>query len=172
MLLDLTKIRTPHEHYEKTYAPDAFPPDPESFSVVAPVALAFDILKDKGLFRFIGSVKTTLALSCSRCLESFTWPIDAHFDLRYQPRRVNQGEGEREIEPDDLSTAFYDDEQIDLGQLMTEQFFLSIPMKPLCSGDCLGLCRVCGSNLNRALCGCRREWEDPRFAALKALKND
>ena len=44
------------------------------------------------------------------------------FDLRYQPHTANAGEGEREIEEDDLTTAFYEDDEIDLGQLMREQF--------------------------------------------------
>ena len=35
-------------------------------------------------------------------------------------------------------------------------------MKPLCRDECRGLCPVCGTNLNRATCDCRRDWEDPR----------
>ena len=83
-------------------------------------------------FRLVGDVQTTLELPCSRCLEPFTWPVDATFDLRYQPHAANTGEGEREIEEDDLTTAFYENDEIDLGQLMREQFYLSLPMKPLC----------------------------------------
>jgi uncharacterized protein len=79
---------------------------------------------------------------------------------------------ERQIEEDDLSTAFYDNDEIDLGQLMREQFYLSIPMKPLCGDDCRGLCPICGTNLNRGACECKREWEDPRLAVLKTLQTD
>ena len=84
----------------------------------------------------------------------------------------NTGAGltEREIEEDDLTTAFYENEEIDLGHLMREQFCLSLPMKPLCQQDCRGLCPVCGTNLNRSGCDCKREWEDPRLAALRKLK--
>lgn len=172
MLLDLSWIRTAREHYQKVYEPEAFGGESEGFRAVAPVALSLDIFKDKDHFRLVGDVKTTLELSCSRCLEAFPWPVDAHFDLRYQPFAQNTGEGEREIEEDDLSTAFYENEEIDLGQLMREQFYLALPMKPLCSDECQGLCLVCGTNLNRGTCGCKREWEDPRFAALKTLKKD
>ena len=111
-------------------------------------------------------------MPCSRCLEPFTFPVDADFDLRYQPHSANTGEGEREIEEDDLTTAFYENDEIDLGQLMREQFYLSLPMKPLCSDDCHGLCVVCGTNLNRGTCDCKPGWEDPRLAALKALKEE
>jgi uncharacterized protein len=55
---------------------------------------------------------------------------------------------------------------------MQEQFYLSLPMKPLCSEDCKGLCPVCGTNLNRDTCNCRRDWDDPRFAALKNLQSN
>jgi uncharacterized protein len=169
--LNLAKIRTAHERFEKVYAPEAVAAAGDSFSVVSPVELTFDIHKDKDQFRLVGRVATTLELPCSRCLEAFSWPVDAAFDLRYQPRAANAGEGEREVEEDDLSTAFYDHDEIDLGQLMREQFYLSLPMKPLCLDECKGLCPQCGTNLNRSTCDCRRDWEDPRFAALRAFKS-
>ena len=170
MLLDLSRIRTAQERYEKVYEPGAFAGEPDDFRVVQPVALAFDIFKDKAQFRLAGSVHTVLEVSCSRCVEPFTIPVDADFDLRYQPHTQNAGEGEKEIEEDDLTTAFYADDEIDLGQLMREQFYLALPMKPLCSENCFGLCSMCGTNLNRETCSCTREWEDPRLAVLKALK--
>ena len=56
-------------------------------------------------------------------------------------------------------------------QLMDEQFYLALPMKPLCREACKGLCPNCGTNLNEATCDCQVRWEDPRLAALKALMN-
>ena len=172
MRLDLNKIHSPRERYEAVYPADAFSPEGEAFRVAGPVSLAFDIVKDKENFQLIGEVSSSLELPCSRCLESYTTPVRSTFDLRYQPRTQNAGEGEREIHEDDLSTAFYENEEIDLGQLMREQFYLALPMKPLCGDDCRGLCPVCGGNLNRTQCGCKNEWEDPRLAVLKTLKTD
>jgi uncharacterized protein len=171
LALNLSQIRTPHERFEREYAPDQLGAA-EDFRLTAPAALAFDIFKDEEKFRLVGSVRTTLELPCSRCLEPFTLPIDQAFDLRYQPHSSNTGEGEREIEEDDLTTAFYDNEEIDLGQLMREQFYLALPMKPLCRDDCRGLCPVCGANLNRETCDCKPAWEDPRLAALKSLRRE
>src|SRR6266545_4435269 len=111
MLLDLSRVRAPRERFEKSYAVGAFGPDQDDYRLVEPVALAFDIFKDKDHFRLVGGVKTTLEMPCSRCLESFTLPVDADFDLRYQPHTSNTGEGEREIEDDDLTTAFYENEE-------------------------------------------------------------
>ena len=169
LLLNLNKIRTAQDRLEQVYRPDQFDVD-EDFRVVEPVSLAFDIFKDKQAFRLVGRVRTTLELKCSRCLEPFTAPVDQEFDLRYQPHAQNTGEGEREIEEDDLTTAFYENDEIDLGQLMREQFYLALPMKPLCAADCKGLCAVCGRNLNRETCDCSRTWDDPRLAALRALR--
>ena len=166
MRLDLSTIRTPHEHFERVFPPEAFGATQADadFKVASPVKLAFEIYKDKTTFRLVGRTETTLEVRCSRCLEAMVVPVDAAFDLRYQPHTENSGEGEREIEEDDLTTAFYRNDEIDLEQLMREQFYLSLPMKPLCTDDCKGLCSMCGTNLNRGACDCsRHEFEDPRF---------
>jgi uncharacterized protein len=71
-----------------------------------------------------------------------------------------------------LTTAFYENDVIDLGQLMREQFYLSLPMKPLCRDDCRGLCAVCGENLNLADPRDHRHEMpgDPRWAKLRELR--
>jgi len=170
LLLNLNKIRTAQDRIEQVYGTDQFEVD-EDFRVVAPVSLAFDIFKDKQQYRLAGRVQTTLELRCSRCLEPFTAPVDQAFDLRYHPHTAHTGESEREIEEDDLTTAFYENDEIDLGQVMREQFVLTLPMKPLCADACRGLCPICGTNLNRETCDCKPVWEDPRLAALRGLRS-
>jgi len=169
MLLDLSKIRTPHVVLDEAYAADLFRSADDAFRVAEPVRLHLEIAKTGERFRLTGRVQTVLELPCSRCLEPFLWPVDAAFDLVYHPQSANVGEGEREVEDEDLSTAFYENQTIDLGQLMREQFYLALPMKPLCGDQCRGLCPACGTNLNRSTCDCRRDWDDPRLAALRAL---
>ena len=171
MQLDLSKIRQAQDHFERTFEPAqvAMPDDP--YRIVAPVHLAFDIHKDKDKFRVVGTVRTELELACSRCLEPFRMPVDQRFDLRYHPQAEASSEPEVEVGAEDLETSFYRDEQIDLNEMMREQFYLTLPMKPLCRDDCKGLCAQCGTNLNTATCDCAPEWEDPRLAALKQFKN-
>jgi uncharacterized protein len=168
MLLNLHHIRTAHERIDKVYPPGGFS-DAGDYRVVEPVKLGFDIYKAKDQYHVVGRIETTLELNCSRCVEPFRLPVDSQFDLRYQPQSQNTGEAEREVKDEELSSAFYENEQIDLEQLMREQFELALPMKPLCTAACLGICPSCGTNLNRETCDCKQEWEDPRFAALKAL---
>ena len=102
LALDLSRIRTAEEHIERTYLPEAVADgEQDGYRIAAPVSLAFDIFKKKDQFQLRGRVQTTLELACSRCLEPFTMPVDAAFDLRYQPHSLNTGEGEREVEEDD-----------------------------------------------------------------------
>jgi uncharacterized protein len=169
--LNLRSVQGGHEHFEKRYEPSLFEGvGGDLFRVVSPVTLLFDIdRQDTSRYRVKGHLGGDLEVMCSRCLEPFTMPVAAEFDLGYVSRTENVGEGEREVEEDDLGTAFYSDDQIDLEQLIVEQFQLAMPMKPLCSDDCKGLCPQCGTNLNMETCGCSRQWTDPRLAALKEL---
>ena len=170
MQLDLTRYRQPVGHFARTFQPSELGVDLEAYQIVTPVELEFDLHKDKDKFRLVGRVRTDLELSCSRCLDPYRFPIDAAFDQRYLPSSQATAEAEREIEENDLETSYYSEDQIDLNELMREQFYLALPMKPLCLEGCKGLCVQCGTNLNTGTCDCAPVWEDARLAALKALK--
>jgi uncharacterized protein len=169
--LSLRSLQGDHEHFGNRYEPSVFEGiGGDLFRVVSPVTLGFDIdRQDTGRYHVSGHLRGELEVTCSRCLESFTLKVATEFDLAYVPRTENVGEGEREVEEDDLTTAWYSDDQIDLKELMVEQFQLAMPMKPLCSGECRGLCAQCGTNLNMGTCNCSQQWTDPRLAALKEL---
>ena len=170
MQLDLTRYRQPLGHFSRTFEPQEVEQQGDSYRVAQPVALDFDIHKDKDRFRLEGTVRTELELTCSRCLEPFRLPVEASFDLRYLPASAMSAEEDSAIEEEDLETSYYRDDQIDLNELMREQFYLALPMKPLCQDDCRGLCPQCGTNLNQSACACAPAWKDPRLAPLEAIK--
>jgi len=172
MLLDLNKLRGSREHVDRTLEPSAFDPQDPDYRVVAPVKLVIDVENiGADAFAVKGAVKSRLELTCGRCLESFEVPVDETFELRYVPQTEDAGEEERQIQGDDLATAYYHDGLLDVIELVREQFQLILPMKPLCSSACRGLCAHCGANLNRTQCSCAPTWEDPRLAPLKGLLN-
>ena len=117
MHLSLRSLQDAHEHFEKRFEPSLFPAaEGDPFRVVSPVTLSFDVdRQEPGRYRVAGHRDGRDRADLQPCLEPFTLPIASDFDLRYVPRTENVGEGEREVEEDDLATAFYDDEQIDLG---------------------------------------------------------
>lgn len=169
MQLDLTRYRQPVSEFARTFKPEDVGDEADEYRIVTPVDLAFEIHKDKDKFRLVGTVVTELELPCSRCLEPFRLPVAAPFDLRYLPASEVSSDGEREVDDEDLETSYYENDAIDLNGLMREQFYLALPMKPLCQDDCRGLCPQCGTNLNAGNCSCAPVWEDPRLAALKNL---
>ncbi len=154
MFLNVGQMRGTRDRIDRTMQPSDFAVEDGVYRVIEPVHVGFDIFKDDARFRLVGDVRTTLELPCSRCLEAYPLPVNASFELRYVPDVQNVGEDEREIEEDDLSTAYYQNDVIDLGHLLREQFYLALPMKPLCSSACRGLCPQCGTNLNRDTCSC------------------
>lgn len=172
MQLDLTRYRQPVNSFVRTFRPEEVEQTGDAYRVVAPVQVDLEIHKDKDRFRLVGSARTELELACSRCLEPFQLPFDASFDLRYLPASELSADDEREVAEEDLDTSYYRDDQIDLNELLREQFYLALPMKPLCQDQCAGLCPQCGTNLNSGSCQCTPVWEDPRLAPLKELKTD
>jgi uncharacterized protein len=170
MLLDISRLRDDVEHLDRRYDPAAFALDGEDFRLVSPVHLVADVRKDKRKVRLTGHLEATLQCDCSRCLEPFTIPVSAGIDGLFLPADENVGDEEREVGEDDLGVSFYREESIDLGEVMREQFILALPMKPVCSEDCQGLCPVCGVNRNREDCGGHEGWVDPRLEPLRTLK--
>jgi uncharacterized protein len=171
MQLELTRYRQPLGHFSRTFEPAEAGPAEEAYRITTPIQLDFDIHKDKDRFRLQGTVKADLELLCSRCLEPFTLPVDAAFDMRYHPAAEMSNDEEREVPDEDLETSYYRDDQIDLNELLREQFYLALPMKPLCQDGCRGLCPQCGTNLNGEGCQCAPGWQDPRLAPLRALQS-
>lgn len=104
------------------------------------------------------SAKAILQTNCDRCLESFICPVS--FADEYEVSME---------ETDDFNVVVPVNGIIDLDQVVTENLFLSVPMKKLCKDDCKGLCPTCGANLNKVTCSCTKEEIDPRLEALKDL---
>ena len=173
MLLDLSKLHGQREHFERAFQPSVFDPQDEDYRIATPVDLSMDVEKAGGdAFRVTGRAVTRLEMPCGRCLEAFEVPVDARFELRYVPQSQSAAaDEEHEIREDDLTTAYYREGTLDVIEMLREQFQLALPMKPLCAQSCRGMCPECGTNLNRAECGCKPSWEDPRLAPLKGLLN-
>jgi uncharacterized protein len=170
MQLDLTRYRQPVSKFGRSFTPREVEQEGDGYQVVAPVQVDLEIHKDKDRFRLVGTAQTELELSCSRCLEPFRLPFHGTIDVRYLPVSELSAEEDREVDEEDLDTSYYRDDQIDLNELLREQFYLALPMKPLCRDECAGLCPQCGTNLNTDTCQCRPQWEDPRLAPLRELK--
>lgn len=172
-VLDLREMRGSEECVDRVFSASTFASEPgDGYSVTDAVSLQLRLLKNGANYRLVGPIETRLQLECSRCLEPFDVPVHVPVDLTYLPHHVKTGDGDTELSDEDMATAFYRDEQINLAVMIREQFQLSLPMKPLCRDSCCGLCPMCGINLNSERCSCDTSWQDPRLAALAALRSD
>ena len=170
MTLELREIKEQQVRVKRNLSPEVLNPEGVGeYQIADTVLLDLVVRKDGSKYRLVGRVDAKLRVDCVRCLESFQLVIGVDIDLLYLPFSGNNGEGDVRIEESDLRTAYYRDEQIDLGQLVTEQLQLALPMKLLCRGDCQGLCSVCGGNRNQHVCQCVEAWKDPRLTELKHL---
>jgi uncharacterized protein len=190
-LLDLRQVNTPEVPVHRVFtaeqlAPVAAPgqngaangaasdaaaeePDTADYTVLGDVHFDGTVRKDEPRFMLVGRLQARLQLTCGRCLEPFTLPVDAQVDLTYVPHPEQAADDEVELSQDDLTTAFYRDQTLDLAEMVREQFYLALPMRPLCREDCKGLCPQCGTNLNQGTCACDVRWEDPRLDGLRSL---
>lgn len=116
-----------------------------------------------------GEVTTRMELQCSRCLRNFPKDMDMNINVVYHPVEELSGEEKHEVREDELDTGFYKDDELDIQDLVMEQILLNIPMKPLCSESCRGICPKCGADMNVNPCRCEQKETDPRLAVLKKL---
>ena len=61
---------------------------------------------------------------------------------------------------------------MDMSSAVREEVFLAMDSYVVCDPDCRGLCSKCGADLNEDMCGCTDEGTDPRWAALRDLKDE
>ncbi|MFW0784632.1 DUF177 domain-containing protein [Gordonia sp. CPCC 206044] len=109
-----------------------------------------------------GTVSGDTEGQCSRCLE----PIDGAVTV-FLTELFAYPDSETEQTTDSDDVHRISDERIDLEQSIIDAVALELPISPLCSEDCLGLCQHCGVRLAVAEPGHSHEVIDPRWAALR-----
>jgi len=110
-----------------------------------------------------GTLKGAVSLPCDRCAESFPLDVDIEFDA-YEQLPDGEGGEEPRVRVVNGQT------QLDLGAILWEEFSLALPIKPLCSEECQGICPGCGKDLNKGSCECDQDEGDERLAVFRDLK--
>lgn len=66
-----------------------------------------------------------------------------------------------------------DTEELDVTEDLREELLMELPINPLCSDDCRGLCPKCGADLNSGSCSCSPDdappTGDPAWSELDKL---
>lgn len=125
-----------------------------------------------------GTAAATVAGDCVRCLEPLTRPIEVDLQELYvhadrDQGRTGRGRSEERADGAGETAALpvLDGDLLDLEPVLRDAVVLALPFRPLCREDCAGLCAECGERLDTDP-GHGHEADDPRWAALRGLRND
>jgi uncharacterized protein len=137
----------------------------ENLAFNTPLRVQIKVHNTGKLLLVQGTIRIDLIVTCGRCLEEFVYPLDLTYEDEWILREL--------ASEDQKETAFlFDYDVIEIGDRMLEQIVMALPMKFICSAECLGLCPSCGVNRNLVKCECQNKELDPRLAGLTQWRSD
>lgn len=130
----------------------------------------FTRTKDGILVR--ASLDGAVPSTCSRCLEDFDAPIHLDIEEEYFPV-IDVITGRPLQQPEDQSSFTISENHIlDLTEAVRQYTLLALPMQPICSPECAGICPKCGKIHKEGQCEFDEPSVDPRLAGLNRLLNE
>lgn len=135
----------------------------ETYSFSEPLRIKGEIYNNGQSLTLAADVFGRMHTECARCLK----PIELDVDFEINELLSRAEDGARE----DEDIILFDGYEIELDDIVTDNFLMNVSGKYLCSEDCAGLCPKCGHDLNEGDCGCDREYIDPRWQALADILN-
>lgn len=136
----------------------------------------------KGILRFAntgeillvtGEIHTRAKLECGRCLTESMLPMSVKIEEEFRIEHAGDMiEAVPMEEDDDPEGELISNNILNVRELVRQNLLLEVPIQPLCSEECKGLCPSCGENLNVTQCSCHEENHDSPFQALAELLED
>lgn len=171
MLISLSEIMTTKDKVVKINAPIElerfdYQGDSYEFAHKEPVELTITNLGNKNVL-IEGSTNISLTLFCSRCLKKVIYPMEISF-LREVDFNLTEEERAEGLDETNYIIGY----NLDVDILIYDEALIGFPMKLLCSEDCKGLCRNCGTNLNEKTCDCDTFSYDPRMSVIRDIFNN
>ncbi len=116
-----------------------------------------------------GTADLEVSAECSRCLDPVQWheEVDLTELFRY-PSTDARGVVLEEVDESEDPLPEVQDDLVDLLPVLRDAVVIDLPLAPLCSEECLGLCPDCGFRLQEDPQH-EHQKSDPRWAALADL---
>lgn len=130
----------------------------ENYRFPAPLSIKGEIYNNGQSLTLVANVAGSMLTECARCLKEIEVPLN--FEVQELLSRAEDGTDK------DEDIILFDGTEIDLDDIVADNFLMNISGRYLCSESCKGLCPTCGHNLNDGDCGCNHEVIDPRWQAL------
>jgi len=178
MLIEIQELETHPLDFREEFSPGAIDlgPDLRQGSPLRSEGRADLVEEHHGKHKVIqdirlkGRLETSLEVACARCLEPVVHQVERDFDLLYRPLGSDAGHEELSVTDAEAEISYYQGEGVLLEDALREQVLLAVPLKLICREDCKGLCPHCGKNLNEGQCSCTNQLNDPRWGALKDIR--
>ncbi|MGN0674397.1 MAG: YceD family protein [Oscillospiraceae bacterium] len=116
----------------------------KGYSFSCPITIKGAIVNRAGVVTLKYSAAFTLHACCDRCLIEF----DRAYSLDFEHILV------RSLSSENDEYIVTELDKLDMDELVLTDCLLQLPSKMLCKEDCLGLCPVCGTDLNQNECDC------------------
>lgn len=156
---DLLSKKNRKKQISLTFELETFEFEGEEIRAIEKVDVEGVAISENDVIVINASIKTKLQLSCSRCLDTFIYPIDIDIEERFTNDKELQNE----------ETMFVDSDTLNITEIIENSIISTLPIKRLCKEDCKGLCSQCGTNKNVENCSCLDYDVDIRLAKLREL---
>ncbi|WP_406459308.1 DUF177 domain-containing protein [Streptomyces sp. NBC_00876] len=139
----------------------------------APVALDVRLESVMEGVLVTGTARASAVGECVRCLEPLSLEVEADFQEMFSYPDADDRNRSRTADPvddaeDDEDRFFLEDGLFDLESVLRDAVVLALPMQPVCTETCAGLCSECGIRLDENP-GHHHDVVDARWAALQGL---
>lgn len=119
----------------------------------------------EGRFYFSGRIDGRVDAECRRCLADVQRTVADELHVVFADATDTEVSDDPDVFRMDPRSS-----ELDLRPAIREQWLLSAPAFVECRENCQGLCPTCGADRNERDCGCAVGTSDPRWAALRTLR--
>lgn len=132
----------------------------EQYTFLEPVKVKGTISNNGQALELNATAVGVMKTLCARCCK------ELNVDVEFPVEEVLAQDDGTVSEPDDV--VVFSGNEIDLDDIVLNNFLMNVQGKYLCKEDCKGLCLKCGKDLNEGDCSCEEDI-DPRWAQLAEI---
>src|SRR5712691_8471930 len=91
----------------------------------------------------------SVTIECSRCLEDVHAEIASELDEEFYPSTDIRTGMPLDVANNEDRSFIDEHHEIDLDEILRQDILTNLPLRPLCSTTCPGLCTTCGQRLDK-----------------------
>lgn len=140
----------------------------DGFDGSVPLSSKVEIMRiEKGFNVKLKDFIADVIVQCGKCLTPFTVPVS----IPGTERQFLLKMPEKLEDPLEIFSVDTKNQKIDISDMIRQEIVLHLPLIPVCSESCKGICPTCGQNLNEAQCNCIQEDAEGDHKPLAKLKD-